>query len=121
MNGNGVFVLLRKQLSVQKQVAHADNTVHRSADLMAHVGQKLALGLGGSLGLRHGFTKPDLHDFLLRDVLDRTDQLHGLPALIAFDFPSPMHPSFGVIALTDDAILLVKRPAHASHIIFKVV
>ena len=35
---------------VQQQAAHADDGVHRGADLVAHLGQEGALGLGGGLG-----------------------------------------------------------------------
>ena len=38
-------------LAVEEQARHADHTVHRSPDLVAHDGQKRALGAGGRLGL----------------------------------------------------------------------
>ena len=34
----------------QSQLGHADDAVHRRADLVAHVGQELALGAVGGLG-----------------------------------------------------------------------
>ena len=53
-----VLALLGGQLGVEGQLGHADDAVHRRADLVAHVGQELALGagggLGGLLGLAHG-------------------------------------------------------------------
>ena len=35
---------------LERQVEHAENRVHRRADLMAHIGQELALGQVGRLG-----------------------------------------------------------------------
>ena len=49
-----VLALLRGQLRPERQLRHADDAVHRRADLMAHVRQELALGgrrlLGDELG-----------------------------------------------------------------------
>src|SRR5205823_5322711 len=45
-DGLGKIALLRAESGIQKEVAHADDAVHRSADLMAHVGQKLAFRPG---------------------------------------------------------------------------
>ena len=39
------------KLGIQEQPAHADDGVHRRADLVAHIGQESALGLIGRLGL----------------------------------------------------------------------
>jgi hypothetical protein len=46
-HGFGVVALLGRQLRIEQQPRHPDHAVHGSADLMAHVGQKLALGSGG--------------------------------------------------------------------------
>ena len=43
------------QLGVQRQVGHADDAVHRSANFVAHVGQELALRAVGRFG---GFFGP---------------------------------------------------------------
>jgi len=42
-------VLLAGELGAHGQCGHADDTVERSADLVAHVGEELALGLTGAL------------------------------------------------------------------------
>src|SRR5512134_3713575 len=42
-----VLSLVRRQLCIPEQIGHADDGVHRSADLMADSGQKLAFGLVG--------------------------------------------------------------------------
>ncbi len=44
-NGLGVAALLVVERRVEQQARHADDAVHRRADLVAHVGQELALGL----------------------------------------------------------------------------
>ena len=40
---------------VEKQLGHAENTVHRCADLVTHVGQELRLGAVGALRHLLGF------------------------------------------------------------------
>ena len=45
-----IVLLFWCEIGFQRQVAHADNGVHGGADFMAHVGQEIALGLGGLLG-----------------------------------------------------------------------
>jgi hypothetical protein len=39
--------LLGRQLGVEHQLRHADDAVHRRADLVAHVREELALGAAG--------------------------------------------------------------------------
>ena len=46
-----IILLFGCQLGFQRQVAHTDNRIHRGADLVAHVGQKITLGPGGFFGL----------------------------------------------------------------------
>ena len=55
----GIFPLFGIELGVQKQIGHAQHAVHRRADFVAHVGQELALGTAGLLGLY-----PELGRFL---------------------------------------------------------
>ena len=50
----GVVGLARRQLGLLQQRQHAEDGVHGRANLMAHVGQKLALGHAGLFGLRLG-------------------------------------------------------------------
>ena len=45
-----IVQLTRRQLGAQRQVRQANDGVHRRADLMAHVGKKLAFRAGGLLG-----------------------------------------------------------------------
>ncbi len=44
------FALLRLQLALDQQLVHAEHAVHRRANLVAHGGEELALGLTGRLG-----------------------------------------------------------------------
>ena len=45
-----VVVLARAQARLERQMRHADDRVHRRADLVAHVGQEVGLERGGFLG-----------------------------------------------------------------------
>ena len=45
-----ILALLGRQLGVEGQLGHAEDAVHRRADLVAHVGQEFALGPAGRLG-----------------------------------------------------------------------
>ena len=86
----GEFPLLRGQLGVQDEVGHADDSVHRRADLMAHVRQELGLGVVGALGLAGQLDRPPRRRLeLVRALLDlpferRLGALHLLPG-----FPQP--------------------------------
>ena len=44
LDGDEVIALLRRQLGVEGELCHADDAVHGCADLVAHVGEELALG-----------------------------------------------------------------------------
>ena len=71
-----VFALLGRELRVQHQLGHADDAVHRGPDLVAHVGQELALGPGGRLGGLLGLTQPGLRPLAFGDVAgDGGDEL----------------------------------------------
>ena len=53
-----VLALLGVELGLQRQLGHADHAVHRRADLVAHVGEELALGAVGLLGLHLRLARP---------------------------------------------------------------
>ena len=53
--------LLRGEGGGAQQVRHADNGIHRRADLVAHIGQKLALGGVGALGFLAGVMQAFFH------------------------------------------------------------
>jgi hypothetical protein len=78
----GVFALDRAELEVEEQAGHADHAVHRRADFVAHVGEELALGLGGGLGGLLGVAQLD---GALRDELFEIRELElRLPREIPF-------------------------------------
>ena len=52
--GRQVVALLGVELGVEQQLGHADDAVHRRADLVAHVGEELALDAIGLLGFQLG-------------------------------------------------------------------
>ncbi len=49
-----VVALLAGEVGGERQRGHADDAVHRRADLVAHVGEELALGAARGLGLLLG-------------------------------------------------------------------
>jgi hypothetical protein len=77
-------VLIRRQLGIEREVRHADDAVHRRADLMAHVGEELAFGAARLLG---GLAR--VQRFLLGELAigavtrdgKKTDRLAGLVAV----------------------------------------
>ena len=69
LDGFGVVVLLAVEIGVQQQAGHADHTVHRRADFMAHVGEKIALRTAGLLGRVPGLLQLGLGLFAFADIL----------------------------------------------------
>jgi hypothetical protein len=55
--GRHIVFLLRVQRGVVKQAEHAEHAVERRAQLVAHVGQELALAAVGLFGLQIGFAQ----------------------------------------------------------------
>ena len=60
-------VVVEVQIDLQRQLRHTENPVHRGADLMAHVGQELALGAAGHFGRFTG--RRELLDQLSADAI----------------------------------------------------
>jgi len=56
-HGLGIAPLLLGQVGVQQQAGHADHAIDGCADLVAHVGQKIALGPAGLLREVEGILK----------------------------------------------------------------
>jgi hypothetical protein len=46
----GKLMLFFREGGIEQQTRHADDRIHRGADFMAHGGEKVGLGLGGSKG-----------------------------------------------------------------------
>ncbi|MNL26187.1 hypothetical protein D3C87_1477020 [compost metagenome] len=64
-----VIPLLVGEDGIPQELGHADDGVHRRADLMAHGGQELALGKRGVQGLVLGLAQLRLGALALGDVL----------------------------------------------------
>ena len=77
-----VLALLGGQRRVEQQPGHADDAVHRRADLVAHRGQELALGAGPRLG-------SIARDFQLLRLVPQLDGLRGGLATGPFDLLEP--------------------------------
>ena len=54
-------------------MGHADNGIHGRADLMTHVGQKIAFGPVGFISDLFGFEEFILHVLALGDIPQRLD------------------------------------------------
>ncbi len=63
-----VFALLVVETGFEGEVGHADDGIHRGADFMAHVGQKIAFGLIGGLGQQLGCMQGLLGPLAFADV-----------------------------------------------------
>lgn len=57
LRGFQFFALLARERAFEHYVEHAKDAVHRGAQFMRHVGEKLALGLAGSERALHRFTQ----------------------------------------------------------------
>ena len=75
--------LVRGQRAVEEQVGHADDTVHRRADLVAHVGEELRLQARGRQRLVARRRQAGHELLRLGDVLDLRDEMHRRPGCIA--------------------------------------
>ncbi len=68
-------------VGVEHEIGHADDAVHRRADLVAHVRQELALGLVGGLGGVLGRAQFGFRLVALGDVLRNADAAHHFAVL----------------------------------------
>ena len=66
------------ELGVQQQLRHADDAVHGRPDLVAHVGQEVALGAGGRQRLVAGASQVLFGPLPGRDVIDQGDEVDRL-------------------------------------------
>ncbi len=62
---------------VQEQIGHADDRIHRRADFVAHVGEKIAFGPTGGIGVFAGFAKFRFDVFLRTDIQHKAHALGG--------------------------------------------
>ena len=70
-----ILALFGVQMRIQQNLRQADNPVHRSADLMAHVSQEFALGAVGGFGGFLGFQQLRFGLFARRDVHRMADDV----------------------------------------------
>eukprot|EP01036_Dinobryon_divergens_P041677 gene41676-55263_t len=75
-----IVVLLRAEAAAQRQMGHAEDGVHRRADLVAHVGQEIALGPVCLFGM--DFTLAGLHQGA--HIEGHAIQCHGPAVSIVF-------------------------------------
>jgi hypothetical protein len=61
---------LEREIGAEWQVGHPDDSIHRSADLITHIGSKLALGEASSFGRFFGLASTSL---LMAQSLHRVD------------------------------------------------
>jgi len=79
-DGLQVVALLALEAGLQGYLGHADDGVHGRADLVAHLGQELALGPVGGFGFFLGLLQRGLDGSLPGDVLDELGEAHDLAA-----------------------------------------
>ena len=103
---------LRLVGALQREVAHADDRVHRRADLVRHVGEELALGEVGGLGRFAGGLQLHLVLLDLGNVLQQPERAGNVSLLVAEDDADLLDvPDFAVLAehpVLDD----MRAPAH---------
>ena len=85
-----VVPLPGRQLGLEHQVRQADDRVHRSADLVAHVGEETGLGLGGRFGQFEGRADLFQMSLALADVARHRQQ----PLRLALGIPQRRHHGF---------------------------
>ncbi|HTC87532.1 MAG TPA: hypothetical protein VK686_04490 [Bryobacteraceae bacterium] len=68
-------MLFAVQIGVQQDFGKPDNAVHRCADLVAHIGQKLALGVAGGFGRLLGMSQLCFGFFALRNIHAEADHV----------------------------------------------
>ena len=70
LDGGGELPLLGGERRIEQEVGHADDAVHRRADLVAHVREKFALGAVGELGRLLGAPQLLFRALARRDVAE---------------------------------------------------
>ena len=109
--------LLRRHRGLLQQVGHADHGIHRRADLVAHVGQEIGLGmrrlLGQFLGLAHRLERLALG----RDVLHHAEEallwLVGIDRLHRQAGPETAAVLAHQLTLVNEAVLLEQHRGQA--------
>ena len=106
------------QFGFQRQVRHPDDRVHRGADLVAHVGEELALCLVGRLCLVFCLLQTLVERTPLGDVLVHAGGAHGTPLIVAPHDPAGgLYPHPVAVAVAHPELgLEVVRTAFQMHL-----
>ena len=64
-----MLTLYRREIGIQRQLNHAKDAVHGRANLMAHIGQELTLGVASGLGCRFGAFELGVHGSQLSSAI----------------------------------------------------
>ncbi len=104
-----VVPLLGIKGRLEGEVRETDDGVHGRADLVAHVGQERALGLGGVVGFLHGQTEFSLKPFELGNVLSHAVHVGRFSVGILHHMPQGMDPDHAPI---DRPLVGVGRVIH---------
>ena len=92
-NDRQQVALLRIEAAVGHDLGHGQDAVQRRADLVAHVGQEIALGPAGGFGVSALLQKLQLHGFALADVLADGDNPGERVVAVADRLERPRGPS----------------------------
>ncbi len=97
--------LFGREFRIQHEIGHADDAVHRRADLVAHVRQELALGPVGRLGgAAPGRPQVGLCPVAIRGVLHDSQDLDGSTVEIADDAALRANPMQRPVGPTDSTL-----------------
>ena len=72
--------LLGAELAVRHDLSHGENAVQGRPDLVAHIGQELALGLARRFGDALCFDKISISGHTIGDVIHNPDVTFNIPA-----------------------------------------
>jgi hypothetical protein len=98
LHDSQVLPLFGRELRVEHEIGHPDDTIHRRPDLMTHICQELVLGLVRGLGGVSGRSQLDLRHLAIRGVLDHAQDPDRSTVGVAVDPPlraNPMHRRVG--------------------------
>ena len=78
-----IVALLRGQIGLQGQMGHSEDRIHGGADLMAHVGEEVGLGLGGGHGFFFGSDEICFGLLAIGDVFGRVEEILRIPGSVS--------------------------------------
>ena len=105
-NDADLFLLRRGEAIGLERLRHAENAIERRADLVAHVGEELRLGVGGGLGHILGGAHLGLDRLPGGEIDNRADQLAGVDGVGGDRLGAQLHPAPVAIGHADAQFLL---------------